>query len=484
MFNETKFTKKGKSLQLAASEGITDLTLMGVATEYKTAVSRKYQTLPQRLLGQTFDTASEVHASVKYDGEQVFAYYDESKGVCCAFNAPSGRCRIGLKCLKELEKRLKAAGAKKVLLVGEIYLKSAERSQVSDVIRVTFSGSDDDRDNLTLAIYDIVMLDGKNFRDNQNNFRVNLAKIEELVGTDTSAAVHVVSGQIMPGKEVKAFFEKVTTALGQEGIVVRFLNSANIYKIKPQITVDVVVIGYVEGEFEGKYGVTSLLCGIYNQPTGHIQALTRVGSGFKDDTRTQLLERLSPQKVESPLSMTDSDGRPISFVKPGMVIEIEGEGLVPETLTGKPSTSQLFKWDGKKYNFEGLRQCPILTHATFASFREDKVWDDGGTRMEQVLSAGQIAQLDKPDIVEGKPEIIKRRVFTKKSKEDLAVKKLVVIQTNSPNKHPYAILWTDFSAGRKTPLETSLMVAGSLERVESLTAALLADEIKKGWNEI
>lgn len=481
MFNESKFSNKGGAFRLAPSQGISDLTLMGVATEYKTAVSRKYQTLPQRLIAQTFNNSPDVFASIKYDGEQVFVFFDSEKDICCAFNAPSGRCRIGLGCLKDLAGKLKKHGVKKALLVAEIYLKSTQRSQVSDVIRCTFNGTDEERDALSLGIYDIIMLDGKNFRANQNNFKVNLDKLTELIGTDQKDSAHVVEGNIIKGNKVQEYFTEITATRGMEGIVVRSLNAANIYKIKPQITVDAVVIGYVEGDFEGQYGVTSLLCGLYNKETNHIQALTRVGSGFKDELRVTLLDTLSGLKVPSPVSMTDSDGRPITFIKPQMVIQVEGENLVYESLSGKVPTTQLFSWNGKEYQFEGIKPAPILTHATFACFRDDKQWDDGGTRMEQVFSQSHIKALTEPESGAGKPEIVDRQVFTKTTKGLTAVRKLLIIKTNNPSKYPFVVHWTDFSAGRKTPLETNVSVATTVERAQKLAADIIANEIKKGW---
>ena len=66
--------------------------------------------------------------------------------------------------------------------------------------------------------------------------------------------------------------------------MVRLLDKADSYKIKPKQTVDCVVIGYVEGEVENAIGVTSLF-GALNYPLKGkakelvLQSFARVGSG-------------------------------------------------------------------------------------------------------------------------------------------------------------------------------------------------------------
>lgn len=483
MFNETKFSDKGNGFEFASSEGISDLTLMGIATEYRTNVSRKYRMLPSRLMEQTFTTGTPVFASVKYDGEGVFILFDVDKDICVAFNAPSGRARRGLPCLLAAAEKLKAAGVKRALFVGELYLKSTgERTQVSDVIRTTFNGTKEERSQLSLAVYDIIMLDGKDLRAHQSDFQKNIDTIEKMLLNDSKELCHAVEGKVLNGEEVPAFFKEVTEQRKLEGIVVRQLSSSDIYKIKPSISVDAVVIGFVEGDFEGQYGITSLLCALYDKDSKIIQALTRVGSGFTDEQRVNLLEPLTKLKATNPLDMTDSDGRPINFVTPSMVIEVSGESLVMESYHGKNNTSQTFKWDGKNYTFVGLGKFPLLTHATFDRFREDKVWDDGGCRMEQVISPATIADLTKPTAAaKGKPEVTLRETYVKEAKGEKMVRKILVVQTNSPLHFPYVVHWTNFSPGRKTPLETEVKVAETKERLEELVEVYRIEANKKGW---
>lgn len=488
MLNSEQFVKKASNYALAQVNGVSDQTLMSVATEYRTSISRKYQNLPQSMMGQTFSDESPVHCSVKYDGEQVFVYFDAEKDLCFAFNAPSGRCRTGLPYLKDLDKQLRAQQVDKALLVGESYLPHGQdrRTKVSDVIKATFSGDTDSQQNLFLAVYDIIMLNGKKFFDPGAGFEKNHSQLEKLLPSTEDSKFHRVRGAILPAKNVADFFTKTTQNDNEEGIVVRSLSHATIYKLKPLITVDAVVVGYTEGECEGHYGVTSLLCALYDPTSKRMVILGRIGSGFADEERVRLLEELKESKVESPLNMTDSNGRPISFVRPSLVVEIEGESLVSENSTGQTVQAQVFTYQGgtASYQFHGLCDFPMLTHMRHLRPRADKNWQDGGTRPEQIGPSVDTQATQTSQTHLGKPTILERHVYSKKGPKGESIRKGILVQTNNPQKYAYLVHWTDFSPGRKVPLESVLEVANTRERAQQLLQNKVDAEIKKGWEKI
>lgn len=482
MLHKNKFQEKGNGFQFANSGGISDTTLLSIATAYKTGVSRKYKTLPARLLEQTFASASAVAASTKYDGEGVFFYYEEGEPPV-AFNAPSGRARVGLPWMADAASKLQAAGIKKALIPGEIYLKAnGSRSRSGDVIHITINGTQEERTHLAFAAYDVIMLDGKDRREDQKAFGANWETLKTIFGTDPTESSHRADGAIIPGREVNAYFEKVTKASGGEGIVVRYPAADGIFKIKPSLTIDVTVIGYVEGDFEEQYGVMSLLCALCGPDGKTLQVFSRVGSGFDDNLRAELLPELAALKVDAPLRMSDSSGRPITFVKPKLVVEIEGEALIETNLEGKETTSQTVSWDGENYQFLAINSCPRLSHATLAKIRTDKSWNDGGTRMEQALSGAAIANILAPKSKAAKtPTITLREVFTKTGKEGVSVRKIVVIERDAPNFHRYTVHWTDFSPGRKDPFKNEVACADSKTRLEEVIAEYQEEAGKRGW---
>jgi hypothetical protein len=67
-------------------------------------------------------------------------------------------------------------------------------------------------------------------------------------------------------------------------------------------------------------------------------------------------------------------------------------------------------------------------------------------------------------------KILRREVYTKVLKGQEMVRKLVLWQTNkpAPDYPAYAVAVTDFSPGRKTPLERDIRVSNSVEQIEQL----------------
>jgi hypothetical protein len=478
MVNETAFADKGDGLRVAMSGGVADTTLLGVATAFRDAVTRKFLMLPARRIAQALAGVDSVIASLKYDGEGVFVYFDAALDICIAFNAPSGKTRIGLPCTEHAKRILAERGYRRALFNAELYLKATgQRTRVSDVIHVTSNGSRDERGRLGLAFYDAVMLDGKDLRANQRDHAKTWDLLGDLFGTDEVSACHRVAGGMLDAAEVPTWFDSVVRR-GMEGIVVRLPSSETTYKVKPSLNVDTVAIGYVEGSFEGKYGVLSILCALTGPDGKTLQAICRVGSGLTDQEREGLLETLSSRKIEAPLNMTDSEGRPIAFVRPGLVIEVEGEALREFTLDGTAVVNQTFVWDGDALHFAGVSASPKLTHATFGRVREDKVWDDGGTRMCQVLSDATISGILEPHPqADGTPTIHLREVYRKKD----AVRKIVVVRRDDPRFARYTLFWTDYSPGRKEPLQTETRIAATTDRLAELLVDYRAEANKRGW---
>lgn len=479
MVNETAFTDKGGGLRVAMSGGIADATLLGVATAFRNTVTRKFRMLPARHIAQTLAGDGSAIASVKYDGEGVFVFFDAERDLCIAFNAPSGKARIGLPCTEEAKRLLSAGGHRRALFCAELYLKaSGRRTRVSDVIHATSSGSPDERGRLALAFYDVVMMDGTDLRANQRDFAATWELLGDLFGTDEAGACHRVAGEVRRAGEIPAWFGAVT-ARGLEGIVVRLTGSEVTYKIKPSLTVDTVAVGYVEGDFEGKYGVLSILCALTGPDGTTLQAICRVGSGLTDQQRESLLETLSARKIDAPLNMADSDGRPITFVRPGLVIEVEGEALRESALDGSPVVNQTFVWDGEALRFAGVSPSPKLSHATFGCVREDKSWDDGGTRMSQVMSESAIADILQPKPVGGGiPTLHLREAYVKQG----AVRKITVVHRDDARYATYSVFWTDYSPGRKEPLKTETRIAETPDRLAELVADYRAEATKRGWS--
>ena len=481
VIDKSKFVKKSGDYAIAQTDGISDPLLLGTAAKYEEALSRSFKAVSPADIPTRFAGIKRVHWSEKYDGEGALLFYDETLEIV-AFAAPSGRARIGMKALREAAEALKAKGIKKALLRGEIYLpagKGKPRNGIAEVTRASFSSESGAADRLALALYDILMLDGRDLRDDGGGFDEEWGKLGEIFGEDQSRPVHRARGGWCEGDKVTQILDEVLSA-GGEGIVVRHEKERDYAKIKPRLTIDAVIIGYVEGAFEGKIGARSLLVGLSYPAEGGtttFQTLARTGSGMSDAVAVEMLERLRSLRVDSPLLLNDADGREIHFVRPEIVVELEGEDWIHNRTDGRPVRTQAFSWDAatSAWAYSGLAVCPRLVFPTFSKLREDKSVKDGGARIAQALE--KASPPAKPsDLAE--TEVIERRVYRKGTD---AVRKFVLVRRGGEDALPFIFCYTDFSAGRKDPLKVTTEFAYTEARARALLDASLAENVKKGW---
>lgn len=475
----------GGGIQIARSNAVKDVTLMAIATEYRRDVSRAYLQLTEAEIDGRFSNERTYAVSRKYDGEAVFLYFDHAdEPRIFAFNAPSGRLRLGLRALQDLADKLSRAGVRKALLTGECYLKregDGPRPNHSDILRASFRNRPEEQQRIGLALYDIIMLDGRDWRKVEGGFQAVWDKLEQLVGADESQPAHRVTGAIVKGAEIAECYQR-EVAQGEEGVVVRRLDKLEIFKIKPMLTVDGVVIGYVEDQVENTYGVASLLVAL--TAAKYFREFARVGSGFSDDERVRLLKELSGEKVDPPLTKTDSDGRPVQFVRPRLIVEIRGESLETERLSGQENLTPTYELEKEAYLFLGVHPLPRLIHATFSRLREDKDLAAGGASVSQVLDAETERQFSVDQRPATESRIHTRRVFIKPAKDgSVALRKFVLIETDGIGRFPFCVLYTDVSLGRKEPIQTTLKVANTSAGAEELFEGMIAENIKKGWQE-
>ena len=489
MLDEHKLLTKGTGGYRAATTGaVTDRVLLDVAARYHTETGNRCIAVSAQEIDKRFNSDDRLLATLKYDGEGVFIYYEAGATPAAAFvfNAPSGRVRLGFPALDRLAERLASQKVKRVLLRGELYLAgeiSGKRVGVSEVVRASFSGQPDDIAALRLAIYDLIMLDGKDCR-NAPDFTTTWDQLGNLAGTDPSAGFHRAEGAIIPEKQVGVYFAE-TTGSGQEGIVLRRLTRMEMFKVKPLLTFDAAIIGYVEGDIEGQTVITSLLTAM-NYPEGKDgktgwQVFARVGSGLSDQARRELLDQLSPLKIESPLAMTDSDGRTVHFIQPRHIAELEAADVVTASRQDRANTTQLLLWENGKWTFSHMAACPRAMFPIFSKLRPDKEISSGGARLTQLIP--QAAAIPAPPAADARTSRITRReVYTKESKGEVMVRKLVVVETTGdPDSFPWSVFWTDYSPKRKDPLKVSTATALSATRAEALAAEFLASGIVKGW---
>jgi len=84
--------------------------------------------------------------------------------------------------------------------------------------------------------------------------------------------------------------------------------------------------------------------------------------------------------------------------------------------------------------------------------------------------------------------LLRREAWKKETKGKLAVRKLVVWKTNKEQSNPafsgYVVHWTDYSAGRGSPLDREVRLAMDETTAMQIADKMVADNIKKGWESV
>jgi hypothetical protein len=83
---------------------------------------------------------------------------------------------------------------------------------------------------------------------------------------------------------------------------------------------------------------------------------------------------------------------------------------------------------------------------------------------------------------------MRRQVWSKAGKGGLAVRKLLLWKSSKDEVCPgwpaWVVHFTDYSPDRKTPLERTIRSALSEVEAQQIADSLIAENIKKGWEEV
>jgi hypothetical protein len=127
-----------------------------------------------------------------------------------------------------------------------------------------------------------------------------------------------------------------------------------------------------------------------------------------------------------------------------------------------------------------------LINAVATRFRTDKTMESDGASWRQVEDVAPRVDSSVTDLPES--TIVRRQVWTKGTGDKVDVRKLVVWKTNKEQvdlTYPeYVVHWTDFSKGRKSPLDREVRPAPSEAAALALADKMIEDNIKKGWTEV
>ena len=451
-----------------------DQKYIQTAIDYKKNVAGKFvlvegAKLKQRIDGERFCVTR------KIDGHMQVVFYVD--GQVFMLNANGKQKAEKLKCLDAFAENVKAAGLKQAIIAAELYLpRDGGRPRCGDV--QTALADDAKRDQLALAPFDIIELDG------------NVWKAEHYADTHNKLCTIFQSEQVKPVQmrnatsvdEVKEIYDEWVEGEGAEGIVLHN-ESPIIWKVKTRHTIDATVIGYTTAD----RGIRDLMFAV-RRPDGLFQMFVLGSTGLKDEERADIAQRLSTKHVESQYVLSDSRGIAYQMVKPELVFEISVLELVARGNDDKIKMNPLLQYDeAQGWLMEGTTPGVSALGVTLERERTDKQPNETDIRISQLTDICPFEEPEGGKAELAKSELLERHVYKKVSGEKVMLHKFLLWKTNKEQsgRYPaYIIFHTDFSSSRKELIKRDMLYSNDEQQIRDLLAAEIASNVKKGWEEV
>jgi len=438
-----------------------------ILRSYKSNQASKY--IPVRgdeILTKVFD-CEKYSISTKYDGHLCFIVKDKSGVHLLNFNGePFER--------KELIDESITLLDKEGILVGEIFnFKENERTRSFDLVK-NLKNNDS---SIKIVVFDIINYDGTSYEKSLWDEK------KELINKLFSKGKNIFSIEeieVSSRKDIQTEFEDRVINKNQEGLIVRGFNGP-IFKIKPKLTFDFVVLGYSLGYSDNFNLLKELLFGIIIEKDEFL-IVGKVGGGFTIEQRTSLLEGLQNLKVESNLIEPSGSKTPFTFIKPERVIEVESVDIVNNT-SDQIIKKSVIKFDENKYSKIDNKPSVSLISPVFKGFRDDKKIETDQVGLNQIT---RIIEL-KNEIINNSDkfnsEILRKEIYCKEMKGVKMVKKYFIWKTNSSSEdYPNFVFYKiDYSPSRGDKLQRDIKVSNNQSQIEELFSNQIETDIKKGW---
>ncbi len=451
----------------------------GVASRYIAATATEIEDLTPR---------GDLHVSKKIDGQIWYAVMD---GGDAFLASPKGKVISGgHPIVEELKAHAKGSDGR-VVIAGELYaVGDNDRIRCGDIANAMGGGKKAQVERMRFAAFDyLVAVPGAESTEGASEedpfaYAPRLQALEGLFGEGT--LVSCVKTEVVSGaSQVRELYTKWVKSGDEEGIVVRSAKQRPL-KIKPDIHIDAVVIGYTIKR-EDPEQCSSMLLGLM-RPDNTIQELGACGNLGEASRRKEFLTMLSTMNTESAYRRASSSGALYRFIKPSVIVEIKATDIQPDNASGDPIRRMVLAYDDTS-GWKRLRKMPVasMLHPVFVRIREDKSVNETDIRMSQldehiyIRDSGQVVQELKLET----SKVLRREVYTKASKGATMVRKLVMWKSNKENTDsayaPFVVHFTDYSVGRKDPLKREVRLAGTEEKAMAIADGMIAKNIKKGW---
>ena len=430
---------------------------------YKSKIASRYMPVPPEHIGLKIMESEYYFASMKYDGHLAILQITD-KGAQL-FDATGDL--LVVPAITDAAATIKGP----MLLAGELSCfvkgKPASHREVSAAL------DEPEKHDLRLALFDVV--EHASIQDASSP----ADKMQLLASISSGEAIFpIAQSKYESRKDLITFFNSLST--DDEGMVVRAANGI-VYKVKRSISLDVVVLGYAVAS-DNHNRLRDLLLG-FSLGNDQYQVVAKCGNGFSDSEREAWVKQLEGDAVASDYVEVSGAKTAFVLVKPQQVVEVSCLDLIESTGDGPIQKAILSYTPAQGYLRSGMASTLSLISPVFVRSRTDKqpTAEQAGTQQAYAIKSPVVL---KSGSEETASTILRREVFTKTTKGATAVRKFVALQTHKEstgNYSPYVVVYSDFSGGRKTPLEQELFLCGSAKEADEKIEVLKAENIKKGW---
>lgn len=444
------------------------------AIDYKKNIANKFalvegDNIKTRIGGET------MYVTRKIDGHMQIAFFNGQTTVL--LNSNGKEKASNLKCIEAFTECVKKAGIGSAVVAAELYMPCADgRPRHSDVARAL--AENELRNSLCLAPFDIIELDDALW--SADNYGQTHKKLCEIFKDSMVRPVQME--KVENTEQLVEIYDKWIGEEGAEGLVVH-TESNIVWKIKPRHTLDVAAIGYTTTE----RGIRSLMFAVRRED-GLFQKFVEGSTGMTEEQRAEVAERLATMHVESQYIMSDNRGIAYQMVRPELVFEISTVELVAKGNDDRIRMNPLLRFDPEKgWLLEGNTPGVSAINVVVLRERTDKKPTPTDIRVSQLSDLTPFEEPEGGSIKTESSTLLERKVFRKISGAKVMLHKFLMWKTNKEETglYPaYIIYHTDFSSGRKDMIKRDMLYTNDPEQARQLFEAEIADNVKKGWEEI
>jgi hypothetical protein len=400
---------------------------------------------------------------------------------------PSGEVIAGSIPLLDEARRAACRVTSRTVIAGQLYARSDEggRPRADDLARLLSAGPSAAVERLAFAGLDVLAGGDSVARMPLGPFADRASLVARVLeGGRLLHAARVESAS--DGERILALFREQVGGALASSLLLRSA-SGRLLKLGPPIGVRAVVVGYTERP--GGEQVGALLLAL-TRPGGQLQVVgtcTQVGD---EASRRKLFADLGPLEVPSDYKHAGQHGELFRLVNPSLVVDVRAVEVCAEDAAGRALRSATLSFAGDRWSVVALAPTLHLVAPSLAGRLPPKQAASADARLSQVIEHAFVPGADQaiPAPSVATSTVLRREVWVKETRGQKAVRKLVAWKTNKeatdPAFPPYVVHWTDYSPGRKAPLEREVHPVGSAESMNTLADRLIAEHIKKGWEKV